>query len=156
MSAHTGELLSGTPLYFLNLDLAEVGTASPWTTRWQVVWAGRLVRGGTWSLRRGLQRSLVRGRWYRCDGKPFWLFSCCGSGACSWYSFMPFLSTGSRSVFDGCGHLSRYMTWNWSVEIRCVASCVSWSVAVGGCVLLGPHTRSALAPISSHLGFCTA
>ena len=102
----------------------------------EVEWAGRLVRGGTWSLRRGLQRSLVRGRWYHSGVKPCWWYSYCGSGVYLWYSFMLFLSTGSRSVFDGCGHLSQYLKWTGLLEyerryvfllVRC-----SWRVRVAG------------------------
>ena len=44
---------------------------------------------------------------------------------------------------------------DWSVVSTSVGTCFCWSVVVGGCVLLGPHTMSAFAPISSHLGFCT-
>ena len=142
MSAHAGELLSGTSpppfeprlrgllgrgrcSFILDNPLAEM----------EVVWVGLLVRGGTWSLRRGLLRSLVRGRWYHWV-KPCWWYSYCGSGVYLWYSFMLFLSTSSRSVFDGCGHLSRCLKWTGLLEyerryvfllVRC-----SWRVRVAG------------------------
>ena len=123
MSAHTGELLSGTSLYLLNLDsegfLAEVGTASPWTTRWQC--GGRMgwtvgTRGylvtSAWISAVACSRSLVPQR-----GEAllvvFVLRVCCLFvvlfHALSFHRFQV-------SLRDGCGHLSQYLKWTGLLE----------------------------------------
>ena len=81
MSAHSGELMSGTSLTFEPRLRGLLGRG--WDsfirdysrTVLEVAWAGLLVRGCTWSLRRGLQRC-----WYHCDVKTFSWYSYCGSG----------------------------------------------------------------------------
>ena len=138
MSAHTGELLSGTSLYLLNLDsegfLAEVGTASPWTTRWQcggrMGWTvgrrGYLVTSA-WTSAVACSRSLVP---QRGEALPvvFVLRVCCLLvglfHALSFHRFQ--VSLRRMRTFESVPEL------DWSVGVRASVRVFCWSVVVGG------------------------
>ena len=93
------------PFTFLNLDsdgfLAEVGTASPWTTRWQC-WRSYGLDGwyavvtSAWFSAVACSRSLVPLR-----GEALLVVFVLRV----WCLFVVLFS-----VFDGCGHLSQYLS----------------------------------------------
>ena len=158
MNAHTGELLSGSLLHFLNLDsegfVAEVGAASPWTTRWQC-WRSYGLDG--WNA------GVLRHFGVDFSGRLFEVVGTTAKGSLSGCTRFAGLVNicGALSCHQFPDSLQRMRTFESApeMELICwsasVGTCFCWSVVVGGCVLLGPHMMSAFAPISSHLGFRT-